>query len=118
MAATVTLPPLPYEEWRPTKDTLHLWAQIVGKVKLATTTPLHHWWNVPLYVDIRGLTTRRLHATGVAFALDFDFLDHRVVLRTDQGHTASFALEDGLSVVGVDAKLHGLLADAGVDVPI
>ena len=118
MAATVTLPPLPYEEWRPTKDTLHLWAQIVGKVKLATTTPLNHWWNVPLYVDIRGLTTRRLHASGVAFALDFDFLDHRLVLRTDQGHTASFALEDGLSVAAFDAQLHGLLADAGVDVPI
>ena len=115
---TGILPPLPYEEWQPTKDTLHLWVQVVGKVRLATTAPQNHWWNVPLYVDVRGLTTRRLHAGDVAFALEFDFLEHRLVFRTDQGHVASFALEDGLSVAGFDAQLHALLADAGVDVPI
>jgi hypothetical protein len=118
MTAGAALPELPYEEWRPTKDTLHLWAQIVGKVRLASTPPQNHWWNVPLYVDVRGLTTRRLQAGGPSFALDFDFLDHRLVLRTDQGRIDSFALEDGLSVAGFDSRLHGLLTAAGVDVPI
>ena len=55
------LPELHLADWRATKDTLHLYCQIVGKVRLATTPPRNHWWNVPLYVDVRGLTTRRLH---------------------------------------------------------
>ena len=53
------LPALPLEGWRATKDTLHLYAQILGKIRLATTAPRNHWWNVPLYVHVRGLTTRR-----------------------------------------------------------
>ena len=57
----MTLPELHLADWRPTKDTLHLYCQIVGKVRLATTPPRNQWWNVPLYVDVRGLTTRRLH---------------------------------------------------------
>ena len=48
-------------DWRATKDTLHLYCQVVGKIRLATTAPRNHWWNAPLYVDVRGLTTRRLH---------------------------------------------------------
>jgi len=55
-----TLPPLPYAEWEPTKNTLHLWLQIVGKVKLASAPPKNHWWHVPLYLDVHGLTTRLL----------------------------------------------------------
>ena len=57
----MTLPELHLADWRATKDTLHLYSQIVGKIRLATTAPRNHWWNVPLYVDVRGLTTRRLH---------------------------------------------------------
>ena len=57
-----SLPPLPLEEWEQTKETLHLWVQIVGKIRMATSPPRNHWWHVPLYVDVRGLTTRRLHA--------------------------------------------------------
>ena len=56
----MTLPELHLADWRATKDTLHLYCQIAGKIRLATTTPRNHWWNVPLYVDVRGLTTRRL----------------------------------------------------------
>jgi hypothetical protein len=48
------LPPLPLNAWKPTKTTLHVWAQIVGKVKLAATAPRNHWWNVPLYLDVRA----------------------------------------------------------------
>ena len=60
----MTLPSLHMDEWRATKDTLHLYSQILGKIRLATTTPRNHWWNAPLYVDVRGLTTRRLHHRG------------------------------------------------------
>jgi hypothetical protein len=114
----VELPALPYDDWRRTKETLHLWAQIVGKVKLASTPPDNHWWNVPLYVDVRGLTTRRMHQRGIAFSIDFDFIDHQLVLRTDRGQVGSFALEDGLSVAAFDNRFHDLLASGGVDVAI
>lgn len=112
------LPALPYDEWRQTKDTLHLWAQIVGKVRLASTPPDNHWWNVPLYVDVRGLTTRRMHQHGIAFDVDFDFIDHRLVVRNDRGRIESFALVDGLSVAEFDRQFHELLGRAGVDVAI
>ena len=114
----VELPTLPYDEWWRTKDTLHLWAQIVGKVKLASTPPDNHWWNVPFYVDVRGLTTRRMHQGGIAFSVDFDFIDHRLVVRTDRGQIESFALADGLSVAAFDSRFHDLLARGGVDVAI
>ena len=88
-----SLPPLPLEEWEQTKETLHLWVQIVGKIRMATSPPRNHWWHVPLYVDIRGLTTRRLHAgDGTRFQINFDFVDHRLVVRTSRGETESFAL--------------------------
>jgi uncharacterized protein DUF5996 len=113
------LPRLPLEEWEPTKDTLHLWCQIVGKVRLASTAPRNHWWHVPLYVDIRGLTTRRMHGPdGRSFELAFDFLDHRLVLRTSSGAVESFELVDGLSVADFDRSLHSLLAKHGVDADI
>ncbi|HEX4526000.1 MAG TPA: DUF5996 family protein [Gaiellaceae bacterium] len=112
------LPALPLHEWRQTKDTLHLWVQIVGKVKLASTPPENHWWNVPLYVDVRGLTTRRMHQHDIAFSVDFDFIDHRLIVRTDRGRVEWFDLIDGLSVAEFDDRFHELLAHAGVDVAI
>jgi hypothetical protein len=113
------LPELPLAEWEETKTTLHLWAQIVGKVRLASTAPRNHWWHVPLYVDVRGLTTRRLHApSGVTFQVDLDFVAHRLVARTNTGAVASFELVDGLSVAEFDRKLHETLAGLGVDVAI
>jgi hypothetical protein len=116
---TPALPALPLDEWDATRTTLHLWAQIVGKVRLASTAPRNHWWHVPLYVDVRGLTTRRLRAeNGVTFQLDFDFVDHHLRLRTSEGASASFPLVDGLSVAEFDRALHGLLAQLGIDVAI
>ena len=84
-SARPDLPDLPLEAWEATKTTLHLWAQIVGKIKLAVTAPRNHWWNVPLYLDVRGLTTRRLHHGQVSFQIDFDFVDHRLVVQTNGG---------------------------------
>ena len=113
------LPELSLEEWEPTKETLHLWTQIVGKIRMASTAPRNHWWHVPLYVGARGLTTRRMHAgSGIAFEIDFDFVDHRLVVATSRGGVESFELVDGLSVAKFDEVLHATLAQLGVETPI
>jgi hypothetical protein len=105
-------------DWRPTKDTLHLFCQIVGKVRLATTPPRNHWWNAPLYVDLRGLTTRRLHHNEKTFQIDFDFVDHALRVRTRDGRARSLDLVDGLAVADFDTQLHEVLRELGVDVEI
>ena len=112
------LPELHLADWRPTKDTLHLYCQVLGKIRLATTPPRNHWWNVPLYVDVRGLTTRRLHHRGTTFDITLDLVDHAAVVRTTEGRTRSFELHDGLDVAEFDRRLHGLLGELGVDVEI
>jgi hypothetical protein len=114
----MSLPELPLAEWEDTKRTLHLWAQIVGKVRMASTAPRNHWWHVTLYVDVRGLTTRRLHANGQTFQIDFDFVDHSLVVETSGGALESFDLVDGLSVAEFDERLHSTLARLGIDVAI
>jgi hypothetical protein len=114
----VTLPELHLDDWRPTKDTLHLYCQIVGKVRLASTPPRNHWWNVPLYVDVRGLTTRRLHHNNATFQIDFDFVDHKLVVRAHDGRSRSFGLADGVPVADFDVRLHEALVELGVDVEI
>ena len=114
----MTLPELHLADWRPTKDTLHLYAQIVGKVRLATTAPRNHWWNVPLYVDVRGLTTRRLHHRDTTFEIRLDFLDHALVVQTADGRNRSFEFGGGMPVADFDARLHALLTELGIDVEI
>jgi hypothetical protein len=113
-----SLPALPYPGWEPTKETLHLWAQIVGKVKLASAPPKNHWWHVPLYLDVHGLTTRLLHsADGTPFEIRFDFAAHRLVVETPRAEK-SFALVDGLSVAAFDRELHAALGGLGLDMTI
>jgi len=114
----LALPELHLADWRPTKDTLHLYCQIVGKIRLATTPPRNHWWNAPLYVDVRGLTSRRLHRGGTTFEITMDFVDHAVVVRTADGRIRSFEIRSGLPVADFDAALHEILSDLGVDVAI
>jgi len=114
----MTLPELHLDDWRPTKDTLHLYCQIVGKVRLATTPPRNHWWNAPLYVDVRGLTTRRLHHNDTTFQIDLDFVDHSLLVRTQDGRNRSFELADGVAVADFDARLHTALDELGIDVEI
>jgi hypothetical protein len=116
--ARLQLPALPLSDWEPTKDTLHLWVQIVGKIRLAATPSCNHWWNAPLYVDVRGLTTRRMHAGGVSFQIDFDFLEHALIVRTSRGESVALPLHDGLSVAEFDANLHAILTDLAVEVAI
>jgi Family of unknown function (DUF5996) len=81
----MTLPELHLADWRATKDTLHLYAQIVGKIRLAATAPRNHWSNVPLYVDVCGLTTRRLHHRGTTFEIRLELLLGRYGVSWFQG---------------------------------
>jgi uncharacterized protein DUF5996 len=113
-----TLPALPLEDWKPTRDTLHLYSQIVGKVRLALTPVTNHWWNVTLHVDERGLTTRRMVSGAVAFSISFDFVQHRLVVRTDRPAEESFPLHDGLSVARFYEQLMTLLHAQGIEVEI
>ena len=113
----MTLPELHLADWRPTKDTLHLYAQIVGKIRLATH-PRNHWWNASLYVDVRGLTTRRLHHRDTTFEIRLDFVEHALIIQTADGRNRSFELGDGLPIADFDARLHAMLAELGIDVEI
>lgn len=112
------LPELPLNAWEPTKETLHLWIQIVGKIRLATVAPRNHWWHVPLYVDVGGLTTGPMRHAGVPFAIDLDFVDHRLVVRADDGRREEFSLHDGLSVAVFYRELFARLGRLGIEVPI
>jgi hypothetical protein len=115
----VRLPSLLLAAWEGTKITFHLWLQIVGKIRMASVSPRNHWWHAPLYLDVRGLTTRRLHApNGITFEIAFDFVDHELVVWTNQGVRESFRLRDGLSVAAFDQELHAKLEILGVDVEI
>jgi hypothetical protein len=85
-------PSLPLDSWKETYATLHMWTQIVGKVRLALTPLVNHWWNVPLYVTSRGLTTSRIPYAERAFELRFDFIRHQLVLETSDGLVKTLAL--------------------------
>ncbi|WP_246677003.1 DUF5996 family protein [Mesorhizobium sp. B2-4-15] len=85
-------PDLPYAAWKDTYETLHLWTQIVGKIRLMREPWLNHSWHVPLYVTARGLTTSPIPMGGRAFQIDFDFIDHLLWLRTSDGHIRQIML--------------------------
>ena len=86
-------PELPWRDWEPTLSTLHMWVQIVGKVRLALAPPLNHWWHVPLYVTARGLTTSPIPYGDREFQVDFDFVDHRLQVTDGDPGAFSMALE-------------------------
>jgi hypothetical protein len=109
---------LPWADWQPTKDTLHLYAQIVGKIKLAVSPPRNHWWNVALLPSARGLTTGALRSGDLTFELRFDFVEHALVLDTSDGASEPIALRDGLPVAELDAAVHRALRGKGIDVEI
>lgn len=78
-------PALPLEAWQETRDTLHMWTQIVGKVRLALSPLINHWWEVPLYISARGLATSVIPYQRGVFEVEFDFLDHNLVIKTSEG---------------------------------
>ncbi|MEP6593576.1 MAG: DUF5996 family protein, partial [Acidobacteriota bacterium] len=85
-------PALPYDDWKDTQATLHMWTQVVGKVALALAPPLNHCWSSALQVTPRGLTTRTLPSGRRTFAIDFDFVDHQLVVRVSDGAVRTLAL--------------------------
>jgi hypothetical protein len=89
---TETWPSLPLDAWRDTYATLHMWTQIVGKVRLAQTPWLNHSWHVTLYVTTRGLTTSPIPHGTRTFSIDFDFIDHQLVVQRSDGARRTLAL--------------------------
>ena len=92
-ASADSWPELPWRDWAPTISTLHMWTQIVGKVRLALASPLNHWWHVPLYVSALGLTTSAIPYGARAFQVDFDFIDHRLRITDSNAGAFSMALK-------------------------
>ncbi|MBV8297075.1 MAG: hypothetical protein JO085_09580 [Acidimicrobiia bacterium] len=86
-------PALRVDAWTETRDTVHLWTQIVGKIRMANTPVVNHWWNVTLYVSTTGLTTSPMPHGDRTFQIDFDFRDHRLVITTSDGEERSMKLE-------------------------
>jgi hypothetical protein len=85
-------PPLPYEDWKDTYATLHMWTQVVGKVALAQAPPLNHSWAIAMQVTPRGLSTRTLPYGDRTFSIQFDFIDHQLAIRASDGETRTLAL--------------------------
>ena len=110
-------PPLPVDEWHATRDTLQLWTQIVGKVRMVSTPLVNHWWNVPLYVSARGLTTSLVPHGDRAFQVDLDLLDHRLAIAVTDGSRATMALEPR-TVADFYAEFTGHLEALGLPAPI
>lgn len=93
MPANATWPALPLERWLPTRDTLTLWLQIIGKIRIARTPLLNHWWNAPLYLTASGLTTSLIPGgAGRSFSIDLDLLEHRLDIRSTLGESRSMGL--------------------------
>ncbi|MDT7543641.1 MAG: hypothetical protein QOE33_3545 [Acidobacteriota bacterium] len=117
MMTNETLPALPLEEWEATRATLHMWTQVVGKIRLAQTPVVNHWWNVPLYLTARGLTTSAMPYADRTFQIDFDFVSHQLLIETSDGETRTLALEPR-TVAGFYHETLALLVELGIKVKI
>ncbi len=110
-------PTLSLDSWKDTYATLHMWTQMVGKVRLRLTPLMNHWWNVPLYVTARGLTTSRIPYGQRAFELWFDFIRHQLVIETTDGILKTLPLAPR-SVAEFYGEFMGMLRSAGIEVEI
>jgi hypothetical protein len=113
----VTWPALPYAEWKDTLASLHMWTQIVGKIRMELSPWVNHSWSVPLYVSSRGLTTSTIPYGDRAFQIDFDFVAHRLWLAATDGTLSSLELRPQ-TVSQFYSDVNGILADCGIDVTI
>lgn len=113
-------PPLPFEAWRDTCQTLHLWMQIVGKVRMQMSPFVNHWWHVPLYVTSRGLTTSPIPASGEqgrSFEVEFNFINHTLHILTSEGTTRTLPLIPQ-SVAAFYREFMTCLHDLGIEITI
>jgi hypothetical protein len=116
-------PDLPFSAWGETCETLHMWTQIVGKVRMVLTPPINHWWHVPLYINARGLTTSAIPYHGHAFEIQFDFINHNLLILTDDGRNKTLPLipqsvaefydefMTSLQTLGIQVKINTLPAE-------
>ena len=111
------LPPLPLDDWEDTKETLHRYCQIAGKVRMEYSPFRNHWWHVTLYVTTRGLTTGPIPYGRTAFDISFDLLENRLVVTTSEGGAFLFVLDD-LPVAQFYRKLFEGLGSLGIDASI
>jgi hypothetical protein len=110
-------PPLPFAEWQKTQHTLHLWTQVVGKVKLELTPFLNEWWNVALQITPRGLTSGPIPYGLRIFTVDFDFVDHLLLVRTSDGEDRTLPLVPR-SVASFYSAFFALLKEVGLEIRI
>jgi hypothetical protein len=115
--ATAGWPELKWDAWKDTADTLHMGTQIVGKTRLALTPLQNHWWNVPLYVSARGLTTSAMPWRGDVFEIEFDFREHVLELRKGNGAREQIALRPR-TVAAFFAEYKSALAELGIEATI
>lgn len=110
-------PRLPLSEWGDTWDTLLRWMQMVGKTRLTLTPLVNHWWNIPLYVSARGLTTSMMHQDDLGIEMEFDFLSHVLEIRTSKSQTVQLPLSPR-SVAQFYGEYTAALKTLGIDVHI
>jgi hypothetical protein len=110
-------PPLPFHEWQDTYRTLHMWTQIVGKIRMALCPPSNHWWHVTLYVNSRGLTTGPVPYPRGIFEIEFDFQRHQLTVSTSEGASVARPLH-AASVADFHHGIFEILASLGISVQI
>lgn len=110
-------PSLPLDEWKDTYATLHMWTQIVGKIRLQNTPPTNHYWNCVLYVTARGLTTTPFRAGSKTLDLEFDFIDHKLIVRCNDGGVKTVSLYPR-TVADFYQQLRAVLKEFGMEVTI
>ena len=110
-------PELPLDAWKDTYATLHMWTEIVGKVRLALSPRLNHWWQVPLYVNSSGLTTSAIPYSGGIFEVQFDFIRHNLIIQTSRGSERVIALAPK-SVADFYREFMASLQSVGINVKI
>jgi hypothetical protein len=110
-------PELPLDAWQDTYATLHMWTQVVGKVRLALSPRINHWWEVALYVNARGLTTSAIPYGEGIFEVQFDFIDHKLIIQTSWGSSKTLPLKPQ-SVADFHAEFMAALRSLGIEVKI
>lgn len=115
--AATNWPSLRVSDWTATRDTLHMWTQIVGKIRMAHAPLVNHWWQVTLYVSPRGLTTSTIPYRSGAFEIEFDFVGHRLEVRSSDGGVRGFPLRP-MAVAEFYAQVRHTLDGLGIEAPI
>ena len=113
----MTWAPLPLADWQPTYDTLHLWLQVVGKIRIATTPPINHTWNSALYLTSRGMTTSPMPYKDGAFEISLDFIDHQLIIDTSWGPRRTIELRP-MTSADFHAAIMKSLSELGITIHI